>query len=100
MADMNANADIVKQEIVSLLGFSHWYHFVEIEDGYLGLAPKGATAGDIICVLEGCPVPVVLREVDAHFVLVGTCFAEGLMDGETLALHERGHVLTQSFELR
>jgi hypothetical protein len=61
MADMDTNSDIVKQAIVSLLGFSHWYHFVEIEDGYLGLAPKGATAGDIICVLEGCPVPVVFE---------------------------------------
>ena len=100
MADMNTIADNVDQATLLLLGFSHRYHFVEIEGGYLGLAPKGAIARDIICVLEGCPVPVVLREVDLHFVLVGTCFVEGLMDGETLALYERGQVSTQSFELR
>jgi hypothetical protein len=45
--------------------------------------------GDINCILEGCPVPVVLREVDAHFVLVGTCFVKGFIDGETLALYRR-----------
>jgi hypothetical protein len=100
MADMDTNSDIVLQAVESLLGHSHRYHFVEIEGGYLGLAPKGAIVGDIICVLEGCPVPVVLREVDAHFVLVGTSFVEGLMDGETLELYERGEVSTQRFELR
>ena len=97
---MNTNAHVVDQATVSLLGFSHRYHFVEIKDGYLGLAPKGAIAGDLICVLEGCPVLVVLREVNAHFVLVGTSFVKRLMDGEILALNERGQVPTQRFELR
>jgi hypothetical protein len=31
--------------------------------GWLGLAPKGAQSGDIICILYGCSVPVVLRKV-------------------------------------
>ncbi|KIW42859.1 uncharacterized protein PV06_06367 [Exophiala oligosperma] len=29
--------------------------------GFLGLAPPDSEAGDIVCILEGCSVPVVLR---------------------------------------
>lgn len=31
---------------------------------WLGLAPKGAQEGDLICILYGCSVPVVLRKVE------------------------------------
>jgi hypothetical protein len=31
---------------------------------WLGLAPKGAQEGDLICILYGCSVPVVLRKIE------------------------------------
>jgi hypothetical protein len=33
-------------------------------NSWLGLAPKGAQEGDLVCILYGCSVPVVLREVE------------------------------------
>jgi hypothetical protein len=33
------------------------------ERSWLGLAPKAAQSGDLICILNGCSVPVVLRKV-------------------------------------
>ena len=33
------------------------------ENGMLGMAGRQALVGDLVCLLEGCTVPVVLREV-------------------------------------
>lgn len=52
--------------------------------GYLGLGPKGLLSSDIICIMLGCSVPVVLRKVQDHFLLVGECYVHGLMDGEAI----------------
>ncbi|PMD63606.1 uncharacterized protein K444DRAFT_556346, partial [Hyaloscypha bicolor E] len=51
-----------------------------------GIAPPKAAINDIICILFGCSVPVVLRKVekeDRHIV-VGECYVNGMMDGESL----------------
>ncbi|KAF7536302.1 hypothetical protein G7054_g4638 [Neopestalotiopsis clavispora] len=56
--------------------------------GLIGMAPPHARKGDIVCVLLGCSVPVVLREVrtDPHLVytFVGECYVHGIMDGEIM----------------
>jgi hypothetical protein len=53
-----------------------------------GLAPTRAEAEDIICILFGCSVPVILREIrdqsGSHFVLIGEAYVHGMMDGEAL----------------
>lgn len=61
-------------------------------EGYIGVAPRRAQKGDIVCVLYGCSVPVVLRkcgtddESAPSCVFVGECYMDGLMDGEALSL--------------
>jgi hypothetical protein len=54
------------------------HHILELSTGYIGLAPRGTFVGDTVCVLKGCPQPVVLRQVDGHHVHVGTCYILGL----------------------
>lgn len=66
-----------------------------------GLGPRETRAGDFICILHGCSVPVVLRRTDGldEWRLVGECFVYGLMDGEAMdikAFTDR----TQEFLLR
>ena len=65
---------------------------------YMGLAPSVSRPGDEVCVIFGCPVPFIVRRLEArkrwmdsgevieekHYVLVGECYAYGLMDGEAL----------------
>ncbi|KAF2752866.1 HET-domain-containing protein [Pseudovirgaria hyperparasitica] len=36
---------------------------VKTDKGHLGLAPKAAQPGDLVCILYGCSVPVILRPV-------------------------------------
>ncbi|OCK74488.1 hypothetical protein K432DRAFT_262851, partial [Lepidopterella palustris CBS 459.81] len=54
-----------------------------------GLAPKDCEAGDIVCILLGCSVPVVLKRVKGHreisvYQLVGEAYIHGMMDGEAV----------------
>lgn len=60
--------------------------------GYLGLGPLNSKPGDEVCVLEGAPVPYVLRSAgnlhgmttdkQRHFTLVGEAYVHGVSDGE------------------
>ena len=61
--------------------------FFQTVEGYVGVSPTSVQDGDIISVLLGASVPIVLRPVtdhqDAHQV-VGPCFLQGVMFGESL----------------
>lgn len=55
-------------------------------NGYVGLCPRGAEPGDMICIIYGLGVPLLLRnngtgEKDTC-VLVGEMYVHGIMDGE------------------
>ena len=54
--------------------------------GFLGMAPEDSRAGDIVCILFGCSVPVVLRQTAdrTKFVFIGECFVDGYMSGEAV----------------
>jgi hypothetical protein len=54
----------------------------------MGLASAQIKEGDAICILFGCPLPVILQEVSSSgkFVLVGPVYLDGLMDGEALEI--------------
>jgi hypothetical protein len=58
----------------------------DIHGKLYGLAPKKAEKNDIICILFGCSVPVILREVEGEdrYIFIGECYAHGIMDGESL----------------
>ena len=49
--------------------------------GYLGLGPKKARKGDLVCILYGCSVPVIIREHGQGHEFVGESYIYGLMDG-------------------
>ncbi|CAG9950412.1 unnamed protein product [Clonostachys rosea f. rosea IK726] len=50
--------------------------------GYIGWGRKGLQDGDCVCVLAGCPVPLLLREMNGYNINLGPCYVEGLMHGE------------------
>lgn len=53
------------------------------EQGYVGLAPSHAEAGDVIVIIYGAIVPFILREVgNGGYNLVGEAYVHGIMDGE------------------
>ncbi|RGP81433.1 hypothetical protein FLONG3_578 [Fusarium longipes] len=52
--------------------------FFITSSGYMGLGPKGVQEGDVICVLFGCSQVLMLRPVDDYYLVVGSCFIDGI----------------------
>jgi len=55
--------------------------------GRVGVAPKAAENGDIICIFFGSSTPMIIRLIPGFencFSLVGECYVDGVMDGEAL----------------
>ena len=64
---------------------------------YMGLAPQDSKHGDLVCVILGCPVPLLLRlvgegkdnpqaskEDSQRYRLLGECYVDGFMNGEVM----------------
>ena len=56
--------------------------------GRIGMVPRSAAAGDIVCVLYGGRVPFVLRPCEKGYTLIGECYIHGLMDGEAMDMDQ------------
>jgi len=57
---------------------------VKTEQGFYRLGLVGAKEGDYVCVLFRLDYPVVLRQVQAYYVLVRPCYVLGLMNREAI----------------
>ncbi|KAL8750844.1 MAG: hypothetical protein Q9199_006815 [Rusavskia elegans] len=54
-------------------------------DSRLGLAPEGTISGDLVCVILGCPSPLILRSNNnLNHEVAGECYIDGTMAGEAL----------------
>ncbi|TGO40538.1 hypothetical protein BHYA_0035g00120 [Botrytis hyacinthi] len=59
--------------------------FITTEEGYMGIGPLGVEKGDYVSILLGTELPIVLRPTPSgDFLVVGSYFIHGLMDGEAL----------------
>lgn len=58
--------------------------FDELDYLTYGLGPIDLEAGDKVCVLLGCSVPVILRPVQGSYVFLGNAFVPILRDGEAV----------------
>ena len=53
------------------------------QKGYVGLGHEGMRIGDSVCILQGGPVPFLLRKTErGDYVLVSDTYVHGIMDGE------------------
>jgi hypothetical protein len=52
------------------------------KNGYMGLGPPIAAAGDKIVLCKGGRLPLVLRKKGAYWELMGDCFIYGMKNGE------------------
>jgi hypothetical protein len=70
-----------------------------IAEGYLGRGWKTVREGDLICIILGCDVPLVLRQVEDYYELIGDCYIQGIMDGEGMKAYEDGTMSLMTFDL-
>ncbi|KAF2685937.1 HET-domain-containing protein [Lentithecium fluviatile CBS 122367] len=52
--------------------------------GLLGVAPRQAQPGDLVCVFFGGKAPFLLRPGNRHYRLIGDVYVQGLMEGEVV----------------
>ena len=76
-----------------------WSKLIEMERGYLGMAPNGTQEGDFICFVKWFDPPVVLRKAESHYILVGPCNVLGLMNGEGSKMLETGDARVERIEI-
>ena len=75
----------------------------------VGLVPSTARAGDVVCILDGCSVPVVLRRTEKKELpreyqtkawdVIGESYIHGMMDGEAMRLKHTHFVESREFQL-
>ncbi|KAJ8128994.1 hypothetical protein O1611_g4638 [Lasiodiplodia mahajangana] len=59
-------------------------------NGYIGLGPAAAVAGDSVCMLSGGRLLYILRALsEGTYEFIGECYVHGLMDGEALVGFEQ-----------
>jgi hypothetical protein len=65
--------------------FCYGRSFFKSSGGHIGLAPRGAQAGDLLVTLLECDSATVLKPAEnGYFKVVGEAFCEGAMEGEAL----------------
>jgi hypothetical protein len=69
------------------------------ENGYIRQGASTTTVGDLICILLGCDAPMVLRQQDHYYEVVGPAYVPGIMNGGAMKKLEEGTVTLQDFEL-
>jgi Heterokaryon incompatibility protein (HET) len=75
------------------------HRLAEMDRGFLGLVPKGARVGDLICIIKGCSVPVVLRKITDYYIHVGPCFVLGFVN-QIAKLAEEGYMESERLQIK
>jgi len=65
--------------------------------GFTGIGAPNVQKGDKICVLLGCDIPLIIRQVNNHYVVVGDCFVYGIMKGEAMKDIEESKLDLETF---
>lgn len=77
--------------------------FFITNSGFIGIGPSGMKSGDLIAVILGIGVSLVLREVNGrespHYLLVGECYVQGIMDGELVQRRLNSRTEAEIFRL-
>ncbi|KIW05737.1 uncharacterized protein PV09_03594 [Verruconis gallopava] len=101
LATGEAEEDIVNTISSSLKFGVEGRNIVFSKRGYIGTAREDVVAGDLICVLFGCSVPVILRKLDAdeQYAFMGEAYVHGLMDAEAIVMQIKGQLKERNFLL-
>ncbi|KAI0895017.1 heterokaryon incompatibility protein-domain-containing protein [Annulohypoxylon nitens] len=76
----------------------------QTDQGYIGIGPEGLQPGDLVCAVDKCSLPVLLRKEaeneDSPFVHVGCCYVLGLSGGEPAEMVRTGELKIKTFKIR
>ena len=72
-----------------------------LDQRYVVLGPRSCELGDLVCILYGCSVPVILRQIGdgEQYIFMGECYVHGMMDGEAIMLKDQQDMPIKHFRL-
>lgn len=73
--------------------------FFITDKGYMGLSLALIQTGDKVCIIFGCPNPLLLRKTGDRYVLVGEIYVYGMMGGEIIEELEAGKFVEEEFTI-
>ena len=76
---------------------SYFRRLIITRNGYIGLASCTTEPDDVICILFGAQTPLVLRQEDGDWILLGECYVHGMMDGKAF---DQPAIKCQEFRIR
>jgi hypothetical protein len=76
--------------------FPNMVFFITMK-GYIGTAPMETKDGDMICLVFGCPVPLIVRPQEDYHIIVGWAYIYGMMNGEMMDELREGRLHTEEF---
>jgi hypothetical protein len=100
---LNAQSTLLrlKQRLYVTLMYSTT--LIVTEGGLLGLARGSVAPGDQVCILLGCSVPAILRQVPnierEKYILISESYIHGMMDGEAIDKLDKGEYKLQKITL-
>ncbi|KAI1391879.1 HET-domain-containing protein [Hypoxylon trugodes] len=68
--------------------------------GRMGLGPPEIQENDQVTIFKGCHVPLILREMEDHMVVVGEAYVSAMMNGELGSDLSEGRYNLRSIKLR
>ena len=68
-------------------------------NGRIGVGSTSMKKGDSIVVLFGAGTPYILRRRKMQWLLIGDCYVDGLMDGQSIDRWRAGELQKQRFEI-
>jgi hypothetical protein len=74
--------------------------FFVIVNGFYGISDASVQQGDDICILLGCPVPLLVRRLELDWVVVGDCYVFGMTYGEMTEKVVSGELKLDTFRFR
>ncbi|KAK3354048.1 heterokaryon incompatibility protein-domain-containing protein [Lasiosphaeria hispida] len=96
LAEQDQNLNLFRKATLSLC---RGREFAVTGEGYFAMVPQEAREGDLVCVVFGCPIPMLLRKVGPSYVVVGEVAAYGMMQGEMMEEVRAGRLVAEDFEL-
>jgi len=59
-------------------------HLLETQNGLFGMSSGMAQKGDVICILFGCPMPIILRRMGENWRIIQSCYIHGMDEDVSL----------------
>ncbi|KAI8665625.1 hypothetical protein NCS56_00998800 [Fusarium sp. Ph1] len=66
----------------------------------MGFVRPGTRVDDEVCILYGCPSPLIICHDEGEYLLIGDCCFEGMMRGEMVKKQEEGEFVLQDYTFK